>query len=272
MPTFVEYTDYSLLLELLCRKTSGHLLAALLDEKKLNIQKIRVTSVDELAQNLDEAGDLWCLESQERKLKVVDLGVLEISEVLLKVIADKENIILTRIENELNIDDKKILKKVGIEVLSLKKVDTEIVTSIYSQYAKVLALDITTTQIAKLAQQTNNYFEIIDNLDFIVLSGETKTAFESLIVEQDLELYKRTFSVNNLAREAKIWYKAVSDEGELQLALSLIFTKLSKQNSPIAKEVQKSLIELDKRIKNNSKAKSLTWFRAWLAQVGGLQV
>ena len=81
----------------------------------------------------------------------------------------------------------------------------------------------------------------------------------------------KTFSVSKLESETKNWYKAVSDEGELQLALSLIFTKLAKQNSPIAKDIQKSLIELDKRIKNNSKAKSLTWFRAWLAQVGGLQ-
>ena len=74
----------------------------------------------------------------------------------------------------------------------------------------------------------------------------------------------RSFNPDNLGtKELKPWVADV-DDGELQLALSLIFTKLSKLNTVRSRELLSELINTDQKIKTRAKIKPLLWYKLFL--------
>jgi hypothetical protein len=268
MITFVEYTDYSLLLSFVHQKIRNqqNFEQVLATGKIDNVQKIKLQSVFEIEQYLESGDGLFEVASTEPKDFLIDIQAVDINkhaEYLSQKLQGYEGqVFLYSSELEaINAETKKNLKKYKIEVETLKKIEPSIATQLYQDYCHKVELQLSSSQIATLAAQTISYHEIIDNLDFILMAGDTKKAYAALLKTQKPALFMQGFNLANL--DVKPWYNNV-DDNELQLALSLIFGKLDKVSSHKAKYMQRQIIYTDQQIKTSSKLPALTWFRLML--------
>lgn len=267
MITYIEYTDYSLLLSFVCQNTGNtqDFTQVLETGNIANIQKIKLQTIFEIEQYL-ESGEGLFGEVIDIPNFLIDIQNIDIDKHALYLSQTLESfegqVFLYSSELEsLNAETKKSLKKHKIEVETLKKIDVHIATKLYQEYCRQINLQLSSSQITTLVNQTISYHEIIDNLDFISMAGDTKKGFESLIKAQKPALFMQGFNLTNL--DVMPWYKNV-DDNELQLALSLIFGKLDKANSAESKYLQRQIIYTDQQIKTASKLPALTWFRLML--------
>jgi hypothetical protein len=267
MITFIEYTDYSLLISFVCQKIGGDIdfEKTLETGKILGVQKIKLQNIFEIEQYL-ESGDGLFGEVDENPNLLVDIQDIDINkhaEYLSQKLQDYEGqvFIYSSELDVLNAETKKNLKKYKVEVETLKKIEPNIATKLYQDYCQKINLQLSGSQITTLVAQTISYHEIIDNLDFISMAGDTKRGYEALLKTQKPALFMQGFNLSNL--DIMPWYKNV-DDNELQLALSLIFGKLDKVNSTDSKYLQRQIIYTDQKIKTSSKLPALTWFRLML--------
>jgi hypothetical protein len=273
MITYIEYTDYSLLLQFVCKelKLENDFEHTLLSGKINGVQKIKLNNVFEI-ENYLTAQDSFFDEPDQNNHLLIDLQTIDISkhgEYFSNAAAEfKGQIYIYSTENDsINADTKKTLKKYKIEVETLKKINPNIAMELYSKYADEIKLNISSSQVKTLVDQTLGYNEIIDNLDFISMAGNAKKGYEALLKTQKPMLFMQGFNLSNL--DTSLWYKNV-DENELQLALSLIFGKLDKTDIAEAKYLQQEIINTDQKIKTSSKLPSLTWFRLFLFKAKNL--
>jgi hypothetical protein len=268
MITFVEYTDYSLLLSFICQKINSDTgFELILETGKIgSIQKIKLQNVFEIEQYLSSGDGLFEEDDQKVNNLLIDIQDIDINRHIEYLNQKLENydgqVFLYSSElDSVNAETKKNLKKCKIEVVTLKKIDTDIAIRLYEEYCQKIELKLSSSQISTLVAQTIFYHEIIDNLDFISIAGDVKKGYEALLKTQKPALFMQGFNLTNL--DIMPWYKNV-DENELQLALSLIFGKLDKLTSEKAKYLQQQIIYTDQQIKTSSKLPSLTWFRLLL--------
>jgi hypothetical protein len=268
MITFIEYTDYSLLLSFVYQKLGNNSSFEQVLESGMivGIQKIKLQNVYEIEQYLSIGDGLFGEVSEQTNNFLIDIQEIDLNKyaqyVSEQFITYEGQVFLYSSELDvLNAETKKNLKKYKIEVETLKKIDTNVATKLYQEYCDQTKLQLSSSQIAILISQTISYHEIIDNIDFISMSGNVKKGYEALLKSQKPALFMQGFNLTNL--DAVSWYKNV-DENELQLALSLIFGKLDKVSSDKAKYMQQQIIYTDKQIKTSSKLPALTWFRLML--------
>jgi hypothetical protein len=262
MITYIEFTDYSLLLSFIYQKLgSKNKFENVLETGKIdNVQKIKLQNVGEIEQYLSSGDGLFEDQSEQANNLLIDIQDIDINKQKLENY-DGQVFLYSSELDSLNAETKKNLKKYKIEVELLKKIDTNIGSQLYNEYCNKIDLKITSSQIDTLVAQTISYHEIIDNLDFISMSGDDKKGYEALLKAQKPALFMQGFNLANL--DTMPWYKNV-DENELQLALSLIFGKLDKISSNKAKSLQQQIIYTDQKIKTSSKLPALTWFRLLL--------
>lgn len=260
--TYIEFTDYSLMVVYLAQQLGQKPLACLQQPLQLDLNKLRVNSLAELDLQTVSSDDLFGENSNTSWL--VDILDSDLKKLEHLKQNNDNNIYLFSSQIELKADDKKLLKKCNINYQELKKIDSITLTQIAQEYCQQSSLDF--TKIKPLLNQTKSYQEILDNIDFIKLSNDSKNAVNSLIKEDKLPLFMRGFNVNSLPKDTTIWAREV-DENDLQLALSVIYSKLDKQNSKVL--IQK-LILTDQKIKTRSKIKPLTWFKLFLWQASNL--
>jgi hypothetical protein len=263
-PIYLEYTELSIALAEIAQRCDLDLLATLSDQTL--IQRQKVSNVTELMEILNSEESLFGETSDSPIL--VDIQNIELSAKLIEIIASCESLspifISSSIDDSLDTDTKKTCKKLALEVLTLKKLNPEIAKSTARVYSNELELKANAKKIEDLAAQCISYFEIIDSLDFVALADDQNSAIDSMLKPFKLQLFMRGFNLNSLSiKEIQPWVKDV-DEGELQLALSLIFTKLSKLDSTLSKKLLQELILTDQRIKTRAKISPLIWYRLFL--------
>lgn len=268
MITFIEYTDYSLLLSFIHQKLGDNSsFENVLESGKISsVQKIKLQNIYEIEQYLSSGDGLFEEQSQEVTNFLIDIQAIDINkyaEYLSKLFAnyEVEVFLYTSELDTISAEIKKNLKKHKFEVETLKKIDANIAATLYQDYCYKINLQLSSSQISTLVNQTISYYEIIDNLDFISMVGDVKKGYEALIKVQKPALFMQGFNLSNL--DISPWYKNVS-ENELQLALSLIFGKLDKVSSDKAKYIQNQIIYTDKQIKTSSKLPAIIWFRLLL--------
>jgi hypothetical protein len=268
MVTYIEYTDYSLLLSFVYQKVNANssFEQVLQTGKIKGMNKIKLQNVYEIEQYLSSGDGLFEENTTQDNNFLIDIQYLDINkhgEYLSEQFAKHEGqVFLYSSElDSVNAETKKNLKKHKIELETLKKIDPSVATKLYDEYCDKIDLKLSSSQIATLVAQTISYHEIIDNLDFISMAGDVKKGYESLLKTQKPALFMQGFNLSNL--NTMPWYKNV-DDNELQLALSLIFGKLDKVSSDKAKFLQQQVIYTDQQIKTSSKLPALTWFRLLL--------
>jgi hypothetical protein len=69
--------------------------------------------------------------------------------------------------------------------------------------------------------------------------------------------------MNRLNSDIQNWYSQIDDD-DIQLALSLIYTKLDKQKDPKVPKLMSKLVRMDQRIKTSNKAPGSTWWKYFL--------
>jgi hypothetical protein len=268
MITYIEYTDYSLLLSFIHQKLGGNsnFEQALETGIIQGVQKIKLQNVYEIEQYLSCGDGLFEENIDQSKSLLIDIQTIDINkfaEYLSEQFAkyDGQAFLYSSELEGVNAETKKNLKKHKIEIETLKKIDHNLATKLYEEYCDKIDLKLSNSQISILVAQTISYHEIIDNLDFILMSGDLKKGYEALLKTQKPALFMQGFNLSNL--DTMPWYKNV-DDNELQLALSLIFGKLDKVSSDKAKFLQQQIIYTDQKIKTSSKLPALTWFRLML--------
>ena len=262
-PIFLEFTELSLALSEIAGR-SGLDIFQVLTNTTL-IQRQKVDSVTELMEILNSEKSLFETETNSNPI-LVDILSVELTTKLMETIAKTNPDSLLYIHSSINetydADTKKTLKKNNLEVVTLKKINPEIAKHIANQYSAQLELKASTKKVEDLATQCVSYFEIIDSLDFVSLANNQNEAIDSILKPFKLQLFMRGFNPDSLSSIVP-WVNDV-DEGELQLALSLIFTKLSKMDSALSKRLLQELILTDQRIKTRAKISPLVWYRLFL--------
>ncbi len=264
-PIFLEFTELSLALAEIAGRSGLDFFKTLTDSSL--IQRQKVDSVTELMEILNSEESLFETETNSKPILVdflnIDLTV-KLIETISKTNPENSVYIHSTINETYDADTKKTLKKNNLEVVTLKKTNPDLAKQIANQYSNQIELKASPKKIEDLATQCVSYFEIIDSLDFVSLSNNQNEAIDSMLKPFKLQLFMRGFNPNRLSqKEVQPWVNDV-DEGELQLALSLIFTKLSKMDSTLSKRLLQELILTDQRIKTRAKISPLVWYRLFL--------
>jgi len=268
MISFVEYTDFSLLAEVLSRNCDFNFVDYLI-EKKLPVKKFSIENWSDLGQIISENDGFFTQETAQNYL--VNIGSLKTDKNTLKFLqsldfADLKLYLYSAEIDGLSADLKKLIKG-AFELVSLKKTDQKLALEIAQKYAEKIALNLSPVEFQKLTKQVLSYQEIIDNLDFVNLSGDSKLAIQCLFKEEELPVFMYGFRTDKLKEDSLKWYKKISEE-ELQLGLSLIYGKLEKQNNLPAKKLQKELILTDKKIKTTAGVSPTVWWKLFLWKAG----
>lgn len=280
MITYIEFSDYSLFLEYicqkLCQKLSVPLLPVLINPSKLPCTKIRLQNWNQLEQNLsggdffqDTNPDNLSNDSTSTSTFVIDLDELEINKNTISYLTNPSldtslSIYLYSSTNDtLDADTKKLLKKANIDLESFKKPNPDTIQKIASEHCKNLNLSISTSKLNTLCSQSLSYYEILNNLEFLELAQDQDSAFESMLKHEKPALFMQGLNLNNLPKDINNWYKNVGED-DLQLALSLIYTKLEKPNTDISKKLLQNLIQTDQKIKTSSRVGAMTWYKLFL--------
>jgi len=263
---FVEFSDYSLLQEYLCNSQDIDLMEALQIPNFL-VKRIKLSQWYDLAQELDTSGNLF--EEASEKPYLIDIQFLEIDSKVLSYLEGLNKDLKTEVifysssGGSLGLETKKLWQKNSFQYIELKKADEKVKLKLTIDYNIKLGLELSESKIANLAKQSQNYQEIIDNLDFVYLSENPQKAYESLLIEEKALPFMLGFDVLKADSQVSKWYNLIQ-EGDIQLALSLIFGKLDKQNSPRARELLLKLILTDQKIKTRGKISPTLWWKLFL--------
>jgi|GEM_PF-1190217 len=267
MLTFIEATDFSLLIEHICKVEQFNFFKYLIDSK-IEVQKHNPENLSDLVGLTQVEEDLFG-ENHLRPI-LVDLKNISIDEQILYVFTKLQAIstnyyFYTTEDKKLTADQKKLLKKVEVNYLNLKSFDKNLGNQLVSQYLEFYGIAENISGLQKLVNQCLSYQELIDTLDFIFLAESPKLALESVLKEEQLPIFMYGFSTSNLKKDVDRWRQRLHPD-DLQLHLSLLLTKLDKQKNDRSKILQKELILTDQRIKTISKVAPEIWLKYWFYQ------
>lgn len=271
MLTYLEVTDFSLLILVICQNEKLNFFDYLITSK-LEIQKQNPETWLDI-KNLSQFEDSLFEESKNLAI-LIDLKNLIIDEKTALILKDlseqKSNYYLyTTEDKKLTADQKKLLKSNSIEYLNLKSIDKNLASDLVSKYLEFYKISDSKLKFDHLISQSLSYQELIDNLDFVFLAADQKQALESIIKPENLPIFMYSFNTDNLARDIPKWLNRLHPD-DLQLHLSLLFTKLDKQKNSLANVLQNELILTDLKIKTISKVEPSVWLKYWFYRAANI--
>lgn len=268
----LENSTFDRVQSFICELTGQSLLNVLTRREFLSVKRVLLSSWSQLVEQTQtkNAGFLFELEGGEDfevcLCDITDLAVNTQSLQLLKKVSqsgDYSSLVIYSSQSlNFGTDQKKEIKKYGLQVVDQKKPDNRLLHELSYAYSKEVGLPLEKEFLTKMADQCIFYQQVIDNIDYMVLSGNPELAYDSLQKEPIDELYKIPFIPGGLNYSlTKKWAKVGQDE--LQLALSLVYGKLEKQGKP-ARQTLRELINTDYKIKTISKIPALTWWKYFI--------
>lgn len=267
MITYLASEDFNLIEGYLCEKLNCELLNTLLNSS-LPITRVKLTIFFDLGQEINTEGNIFEEATTDFLIDIDKLEITEkdadyINKLLEKESTSQNYFFYSSIEGGLNATTKKIWQKAGAQIVDLKKPDEDIKTKLAIKYTKLLGLEIAQTSLSLICKQARNYREVLDNLDFVDLANNQNEAINSILVEEDLQMFMLGFDLAKIEQSVQRWYKKVPEE-DLQFALSLMFGKIEKQNIKNKKIALTEVILADKNIKTRSKISPNTWWKLCL--------
>jgi hypothetical protein len=264
---FLEFENYSYLTEFISQKEKVDLLNLLLS-KVSNfsfLQTHKLQDWSELKNIISKNEELFEKNLNQENSFLFDIQSLNIDKVvtnyLQEISSNKQNIYLYSIEKtSLALQEKKLWQKVGFNYENLKQ-NKELNAKLAKEYTQKLQLNIDFQDLQKIIQNSSSCQEIIDNIDYVSLANDLDLAIKSLQKIDSKPIFMLPFDLKNLQNHSQIWLKNVNSEN-LQLALSLINTKLSNQK--LSSKLRRELILTDQKIKTFSRVEGLIWFKLFL--------
>ena len=164
-------------------------------------------------------------------------------------------------EHKLASPERKLLRGAGVDYEKLKKLDLATVRKYAQEYVRTRQLDIDEATLSQVLQVAESLPEITNVLSVVAHPTiDTKEYLQAIRTTEPPKLYMSDFRPGD-KRSLDVWRKYVPED-EVQLALSLIHTKLSKYHRDTAR--LGDVIETDRLIKTNAQASPLTWYRLLL--------
>lgn len=195
------------------------------------------------------------------RIPLIDISSLKINSKVSELVKSLQNNVNIYLYNpdsrKLGASDKQILKKSGIPVTTLKPLDNQIKLKLLEEYRATQK--ITGQNLSSIVHSASTLQEAFDILD---VCNIYPNYLNTIKTSPQIQLFMQNFRPGD-KKSINIWYNHTKEQ-EIQLAISLILTKLKKQNS-IPTHI-KRLIELDSNIKTHSKTKPITWYKLFLWQ------
>lgn len=161
--------------------------------------------------------------------------------------ADTEIYLFSSLKTELTAETRKILKKAGLSVMSVKSQKTDLL-EVAKLYANVLGMQIPVSKLELLAATLGTPGEIMNFLDIYDLAGDFRGDlwnFESSMTP----LYMMSLKFPSRRSDVSRWADQVGSQ-EYQLGISLIYTKLAAWPKDIGIKWRRSVILTDAMMKS----------------------
>ena len=164
-------------------------------------------------------------------------------------------------EHKLPAPERKLLQKANVEYEKIKKLDTQTTRDYAREYIKSRQLAVDEATLSQVLNVAETLPEITNILS-VVASPEVDAGqyLQAIRTVEAPKLYLSDFRPGD-KRSLEVWYRNVP-EAEVQLALSLIHTKLSRYHRDQAR--LRDVVETDRLIKTSAQASPLTWYRLLL--------
>lgn len=277
---YLEFNNYSHLQEFLATKIGFNPLD-FYTKKPLPFNKIKIKQWQDLQTQLDVDNLLFAQEQENIQLKnfLVNIHDLQInpylSDFLVKIKNTFENLFLFSLDKDkLLAEEKKSLKKAKIDYQKLKS-DKNLRLKSAQEYQTILNLTYSHSSLLYLAENSDSIQEVVDRLDFLALSGLSENQIKNYFSSKT-PLFMLPFSVNNLVKNTLLWYQNLNSPDDLQLALSLLMTKLEKQktknNLNLINKIKKIILDMDFEMRNNNKIKPTVHWKLMLWKINQLSL
>ena len=228
------------------------------------INEILLPQQDDLGFDFDDS------KESNKDLEVFyDISELEFNDKILKEFNDlvknigveKEINLINKVKKSVDAVTKKLFQKYEVTLKDYGSWDA-------SQNLRIINLyeSLFDNKFDKLAKNkllsVSSFWELINAIYIFEVTNNIKVALGSITRSENVELFKLSFNKNSLKSDLRNFYKYTTDE-EIQLALSIIFTKALKQNDYLfTKKVSTLVIETDKLIKTYPN--SMFWYHLLL--------
>ncbi len=260
---YLDYPDWDLVLEYFAKLQKVSLYEILLGQKAFQFNKIKLTSWASAQYEIVPSDSLFGdLDEEVLLVDIENLTFNKDDQKFLEHLDKSRNIYFFRGAGVgLSAEEKKIFKNLGWEYLLLKEFASSTKQSILDEYLANHQLQLLQTQKTQLIKNTNNYTELVNLLEICFLSGDPELVLTNYFDEQKLPIFMLPFN----AKTTQAWFERISED-DIQLAFSLIFGKLDKQDYKLSNQLKQKLILTDKQIKTNSKISPNVWWKLFLWQ------
>ncbi|MBC7406638.1 MAG: hypothetical protein H7230_04180 [Candidatus Parcubacteria bacterium] len=241
----------------------------------LDWNRYKLASLSDLEATLNsETSDLFSDDLGNSNLKLlIDYQDLELNSEAIAMLERTEStdLVLYSLNHDTSTTINKLLKGTNIQVIDYQQIPKDKVTKeaylqslsqLATDYAQRLELSLNPSQLKQVASSAATYREIIDHLDFLSLTDKPAQYINQLIIEDKPILFMQAFGTRMSQSTIDIWKNI--PEGEMQLSLSLAYTKLLKAGE---KNLIKDLIDTDFKVKTSTKLTPLTRWKYFLWQV-----
>ncbi len=241
----------------------------------LDWNRHKLASLSDLEATLNSAtSDLFSGDLPNNNLKLlIDYQDLELNSEAIAMLerTDSTDLILYSLNHDTSTAINKLLKGTNIQIIDYQQIPKDKTTKeayfqslsqLTTDYAKQLGLSLSLSQLNQVTSSAATYREIIDHLDFLSLTDKPAQYINQLIIEDKPMLFMQAFGTRMSQSTIDIWKNI--PEGEMQLSLSLAYTKLLKAGE---KNLIKDLIDTDFKVKTSTKLTPLTRWKYFLWQV-----
>jgi hypothetical protein len=256
MYTFLEY------------KSIEELYNHIINSENMTLDSIFDIKKNISSQNLYNWSDLQTigeesLFSDQKEIYLVDLSTCRQPMANIKLERTNHAIYLYNSEKRKYLSNEiKQLEKANIAYINTKTISSLELQNYVESYISKSKYNIDKNILSKILKSEKNLNEIVNIIDLASIINIDKY-LEATKSNEKLLLFQQNFIPKNF-RSIKTWYENTTKD-EIQLAISLIHTKLKKQ--PQYHYIIKDLINFDQFAKTNPTVKPEIWYKYFLFTV-----
>jgi hypothetical protein len=204
-----------------------------------------------------------------QSILILNLGELTISQAGADLVArvSTSRMYFVR-EKNLLAREKKEWETAGNQIQVLDKISTSDRANFIKDYSSKIGVNVPTNQFTNLVSQNLDFIELSNILDLFKLSEQDPGFWKWMATEVKPEPFMLPFTLYRLEKDIPRWLNTI-EEDQIQLALSLIFTKLDKQlisSDYKGRQILQNLIQTDHNIKTKSWLSPTLWWKLFLWQ------
>jgi len=262
MLVYLDYQDWDLVLEYLANSIGQNLADLFFGLTKLPIHQVLLDDWKSVELALPWSEGLF---TELEPIFLLDISNFNLktdnAQFLSKISTDQLIYCHRGTGISLSSEEKKLWSKLDFQYVTLKQFAHQTKAFLLESYLTKFNFTLTDSEKTQLLTQSQNYTELVNLLDLCFLTQNPGWVIENTWEPTNMPLFKLPINQKSIAS----WWQVSEDD--LQLALSLFFTKLEKLPQNSSKQLQKLLILTDQNIKTKAKVKPLTWWKLFLWQV-----